>query len=112
MNLDSAVLYSNNIEQVIPFYRDILGFTFDYQTERFVSFLFPNGGRLGIKNKTEEREIPGHQTVFISVEKIEEKWQELKEKVPVYKELETKPWGKEFSILDPDHNKVLFVERP
>ena len=113
MNLDSAVLYSNDITQVIPFYVDVLGFTIDTQTERFVSFLFSNGARVGIKNQTEPRELPGHQTAFISVEGIEGIYEQLQEKgVQFHKQLITQPWGKEFSCLDADLNKILFIERP
>jgi len=113
MNLDSAVLYSANILEVIPFYRDILGFKFEYQSERFVSFIFPNGARLGIKNQTNEREIPGHQTVFIAVTEIEQLFATLKAKsLDFATELTAYPWGKEFSVLDLDKNKTLFIERP
>lgn len=111
MNLDSAIFYSKDIQQIIPFYCELLGFTLESQTERFVSFIFSNGGRLGIKNQTDERELPGYQTVFISVENIEEKWEFLKGKARVYKELQLNPWGKEFSLLDVDGNKILFIER-
>lgn len=111
--MDSAIFYSNDIERVIPFYRDMLGFIAVYQAERFVSFEFPNGAKLGIKNQTEEREVPGHQTVFIEVDGIETVYEEIKEKgIGIYKELGEKPWGKEFSILDPDRNKVLYIEHP
>ena len=113
MQLDSAIFYSNDIQKVIPFYRDVLEFTLDYQSERFVSFVFPNGARLGIKNQQREREIPGHQTVFIGVENIEQLWNEIrKDNVEIFSELETFPWGKEFSLLDADKNRVLFIERP
>lgn len=113
MNLDSAVFYSNDILKLIPFYRNLLGFKLESQSERFVSFIFPNGGRLGIKNQTEEREVPGYQTVFIRVDNIAPVYDDLKNKsVKFYKELRENPWGKEFSILDPDGNKVLYIERP
>lgn len=114
MDLDSAVLYSHDIEKVIPFYRDILGFNIEYQgSNGFVSFIFPNGARLGIKNQRREREVPGHQTVFISTEDIEAKYQELKGKeVTFFTELTDYPWGKEFSVLDADDNRVLFIKRP
>lgn len=112
MDLDSAIFYSHNIEKVIPLYRDVLNFTIDYNREgQFVSFIFPNGGRLGIKKQREEREIPGHQTIFIAVKDIETYYQQLRSKVTMYKELTQEPWGKEFSILDADENKVLFIER-
>ena len=113
MDLDSACFYSNDIDKVIPFYKDALGFSFDHRTERFVSFIFPNGARLGIKNQTEEREKPGFQTVFIKVADVEKIYLELKEKgLEIYKELQERPWGKEFSILDPDKNKILYIQYP
>lgn len=114
MNLDSAVFYSNNSDKIVPFYQGILGFQVDYiQEGKFVSFIFPNGARLGIKTHKEEREIPGHQTVFIAVSNIEETYNQLRSKnVEFNKHLTEHPWGKEFSILDPDANKVLYVERP
>jgi predicted enzyme related to lactoylglutathione lyase len=112
MNLHSAILYSHNIEVVIPFYRDTLGFQLEYQTERFVSFIFPNGAKLGIKNQTEEREKPGYQTVFIAIVNIQNWYESVKNKgIKLYKDIDKKPWGTEFSILDPDGNKVLFVEK-
>jgi predicted enzyme related to lactoylglutathione lyase len=114
MNLDSAVFYSNDIGRVIKFYRDVLGFVVEYQQgDKYVSFIFPNNARLGIKKKIEEREIPGAQTVFISMDKGIESWYEmLKSKgVQIYKELIIQDWGKNFSILDPDNNKVQFVEK-
>ncbi|PIZ00310.1 hypothetical protein COY62_03245 [bacterium (Candidatus Howlettbacteria) CG_4_10_14_0_8_um_filter_40_9] len=113
MDLDSAVFYSNNIEKIIPFYRDTLGFEVEYiQEDRFVSFIFPNGARLGIKQGNEEREIPGAQAIFISIESIDEYYSQIKEKgLEIYKEPVNQDWGKNFSILDPDKNKVLFVER-
>lgn len=114
MNLDSAVFYTNAIEPIVHFYRDILGFTVEYiQNDKFVSFIFPNGARLGIKKKVEEREVPGAQTVFISIDTgIEELYQSYKDKqLFIYKELVVQEWGKNFSILDPDKNKVQFVEK-
>lgn len=112
-NLDSAVFYSNDLVKVIPFYTDLLGFKVEYQQgENYVSFIFPNGARLGIKKKVEEREIPGAQTVFISVDDIDTLYKELKGKeVGFIKELVDQDWGKNFSILDPDKNKVQFVQR-
>lgn len=113
MNLDSAVFYSNDIEQAVAFYTNVLGFIMEYQQEdNYVSFVFPNNARLGIKKKVEVREVPGAQTVFISVENIDELYAKLKEKnIAIYKELVTQDWGKNFSILDPDQNKIQFVEK-
>ncbi len=113
MNLDSAIFYSNNIKKIIPFYKDILGLKLEYQQEdKFVSFVFPKGVRLGIKKKTEAREIPGAQTVFVSVDNIDELYNSLKEKnINIIKDITEQDWGKNFSILDLDKNKVQFVMR-
>ncbi|MFH0905290.1 MAG: glyoxalase superfamily protein [bacterium] len=113
MDLDSAVLYSHDINKVIPFYRDILGFKLEYeQPNKFVSFIFPNGGRLGIKTAVEEREKPGGQTVFIGVDDIEKFYNQFKSaNLDFYEELADRPWAIQFSILDPDKNRVEFMKR-
>lgn len=113
MNLDSAVLYSNNINTAAAFYRDVIGLELEYQQgEKYVSFMFENGVRLGIKKAVEEREIPGAQTIFIGVDNAAatyEKYQKLG--VDFHKQLATQSWGIEFAIYDPDRNKVEFLER-
>jgi len=114
MKLDSAVFYSNDIKKAVSFYKDILGFVVEYQQgDKYVSFIFPNGAKLGIKKKDKERESPGAQTVIISMESGIEGWYELlqQKNVPIYKELVVQDWGKNFAILDPDKNKVEFVEK-
>lgn len=113
MNLHSAVFYSNDLGSVVPFYTEKLGFRVEYQQDdKFVSFIFPNGARLGIKKKVEDREIPGAQTVFIEVDQIENLYEKIKnEGIKILKELVIQDWGKNFSILDPDNNKVQFVEQ-
>jgi len=114
MRLDSAVLYSNNIEIIANFYQNIIGLELDYrQDDKYVSFKFDNGVRLGIKKAVEEREVVGSQTFFVDTDNIEKDYKKMVEKgVDVYKELSEQSWGKEFSILDPDKNKVEFIQRP
>ncbi|HBG81349.1 TPA: hypothetical protein DDW69_00730 [candidate division CPR2 bacterium] len=113
MNLHSAVFCSNDLSKVVPFYAERLGFKLEYQQDdKFVSFIFPNGARLGIKRKVEDREIPGAQTVFIEVKDIENLYERIKKSdIKILKELVVQDWGKNFSILDPDNNKVQFVEQ-
>ncbi|MDQ3239099.1 MAG: VOC family protein [bacterium] len=110
MILDSAVFYSNNIEVITAFYRDVMGMEIEYQSgDKYVSLLFENGVRLGIKKAVDEREVPGMQTIFVGVADIDESYRKYKEiGVTFYKELTEESWGKQFSILDPDSNKVLF----
>ena len=110
MNFDSAIFYSYDVNASVRFYVEVIGLTLEYQSgDVFASFLFPNEVRLGIKKKTDDREIPGAQTVFIGVDDIEEIYKKFKEsKQRFFKDLTSQTWGKEFSILDPDDNKILF----
>ena len=112
MKLDSAVLYSNNIERAVEFYRDLIGLKVDYvEHDSFASFWFDNA-RLSIKKKSEARELPGAQTIFIATEKIKKDYGRMKKRnVKFLKELIERPWGLEFSIADPDGNKIEFVQR-
>ncbi|MEI8061304.1 MAG: VOC family protein [Candidatus Berkelbacteria bacterium] len=112
MDLDSAVFYSKDIGSIADFYSNFMGFTLhSRQGDKFVSFIFPNGGKLSIRIEKGEREIAGHQTVFIGVEDIEEQFRQMKEKnAKFYRELETFEWGSSFDILDPDNNKVEFIK--
>ena len=111
MNLDSAVFYTNDIDRIIDYYVSKLGLILEYTTPgRFVSFIFRNGARLSIKKVTEEREIPGAQSVFIAVTDIENLYNDIKSKgLEIRKELTYKDYGIEFDILDPDKNKVVFI---
>jgi predicted enzyme related to lactoylglutathione lyase len=112
MKLDSAIFYTNNLEKVINFYRDVISLEVDYiQEGHFASFKFKNG-KLGIKQAKEEREVPGHQTIFIEVDGIGEMYNKLKsKKVTIQKELVTEDWATNFSILDPDGNKLQFMKK-
>ena len=111
--LDSAILYSNNIEKVKSFYKDIIGLEIEYQNgNKFISFVFPNKVRLGIKKVSEALEIPGSQTISIQADNISELFEKMKERsVKIKKELTVEPWGEYFSILDPDKNKIEFIKR-
>ncbi len=112
MKLDSAVFYTNTLSQALAFYKDTLGWSLEYiQEGRFASFVFENA-RLGIKQAKEEREIPGHQTVFLACEDIEEEYKNIQSRnIPILKDLTREDWAINFSILDPDGNKILFVKR-
>jgi predicted enzyme related to lactoylglutathione lyase len=83
----------------------------DVQGDNYVSFKFDNGICLGIKKATKEREIPGAQTVILETDDIVELEKKMREKgCTFYKELQTYSWGKSFDILDPDGNKIEFLE--
>ncbi|KXK08644.1 MAG: Glyoxalase-like domain protein [Microgenomates bacterium OLB22] len=111
MELHSAVFYTRDIDSVEKFYHHTLGLEIEYrQQDAFISFIFSNNVRLGIKMAVEEREIPGAQTIFVKVDDID-RWYEKAEqlKLRIRKKLVVESWGTNFSILDPDGNKVQFV---
>jgi predicted enzyme related to lactoylglutathione lyase len=113
MDLDSAVFYSKNIKRIADFYQNFLGLKLhSRQGDKFVSFIFPNGGKLSIRIEKGEREIAGHQTAFLTCKNIEEKFEELKGKGAnlINPELEVFDWGTKFDILDPDNNKIQFTK--
>jgi predicted enzyme related to lactoylglutathione lyase len=112
MKLHSAVFYSKNLEPLKELYGDFLGATIERETAgKFISFMFENGLRLGIKVGDKTREIGGHGTIFVEVPDIDNWYKKaVDSKRDIYKHLIDQPWGKSFSILDADGNKVEFLE--
>jgi len=110
MKLNSVIFYTKDLKKAISFYKEIVDLEIDYiQEGRFVSFKL-GSGNLGIKQAKEEREIPGHQTVFIEAEDIENIYNQFKAKgINFRKELIKEDWATNFSFLDPDGNKLQFV---
>ena len=111
MKINYAIFYTENLERITHFYENILGLElFSFKEEKFVSFKLGNG-LFGIKKKVEEREIPGYQSVIISVENIQELYNSYQKKDLIwYKRLTNQEWGVNFAILDPDGNKFEIVQ--
>jgi predicted enzyme related to lactoylglutathione lyase len=112
MNFNTAIFYTKDINKVIDFYQDLLGLEVDYRRgDKYVSFIFFNKIKLGVKKATEKREVPGSQTIIISLNDIDAFYKEIKKKeISLYDELTNESWGKTFSILDIDGNKIEFLE--
>ena len=112
MDLDSAILYTNDINRIRDFYENVVGLKVEYQDgDHYVSFVFLNGVKLGINKSVLPREKPGGQTFFIRVNDIQiqyEKYQKLH--FDFYEKFEKYNWGTYFAILDPDGNKIGFVQ--
>lgn len=112
MKLDSAVLYTNDIDRITKFYTEVIGLKVEYKQDVYVSFRFPNGARLGINKSQFERDKPGHQTLFLEVDNIEKHYNKFKKKgFKFFEDFEEYDWGKFFAFLDPDGNKVGFIQR-
>jgi predicted enzyme related to lactoylglutathione lyase len=111
MNFDSAVFYTKDLNKAVSFYKE-LGLSSDYQDDNYASFVFQNSAKLGLKIADEEREVPSHQTIIISVDDIDASYRQLKEKgMTFYTEMAEYDWGRHFSISDPDGNKVEFLQK-
>lgn len=113
IDLDSAIFYTKNIARIIDFYTNKLGLKLEYnENNYFASFIFPSGKKLGIRQEKGERERAGHQTVFLSVDDIEKEFEKIQSgEFDIYRELENHSWGKAFAIMDPDNNKIEFIEK-
>jgi catechol 2,3-dioxygenase-like lactoylglutathione lyase family enzyme len=113
MKLHSAVFYSTDIEPLKEFYVDFLGLEIEREApNKFISFIFEDGVRLGVKVGDKPREIGGHGTIFVEVSNVEDWYKKAKDTDrKIYKELIEQPWAKSFSVLDPDDNKVEFLEK-
>jgi predicted enzyme related to lactoylglutathione lyase len=113
MNFDSTIFYSHDINKAIDFYNNLIGLGIEYrQGDIYVSFIFPNQVRLGVKKAESDREIPGSQTIIISTEEIDKLYDRLREKrVEIYSDIENESWGRTFSILDVDGNRIEFLNR-
>ena len=110
MKLSYGIFYTNNLAAISKYYREIIDLDYAFGDDKFVAFKIGDA-LLGIKIKEIEREIPGHQTIIISVEKVDEWYKKLKERdVVIFSEIADMPWGRNFSILDPDGNRVEFFE--
>jgi len=114
-DLDSAILYTRDVGKIRKFYENTVGLTCEYQDgDVYVSFIFPNGAKLGInKSVYTDRETPGNQTFFIRTNEIDEQYKKYQGLgYGFYEPYEKHDWGTYFAILDPDGNKIGFIQPP
>ncbi len=110
MKLLSGIFYTNNLPLIKDFYINNLELKIDTEDSKFIGFKIGESF-LGIKVKEDAREVPGHQTIILSVNDIEDWYKRLKSNgVKIYKEISNDDWGVNFAILDLDGNKVEFVK--
>lgn len=111
MKIAYAILYTSEIDRAVRFYRMLLNEEPRSYDERFAEFQIGEA-LLGLKKSAEQREIPGHQTVILECRDIETVYKLCAaENIPIAKTLSTESWGRNFAILDPDTNKVEFVQQ-
>lgn len=110
--LDAVIFYTKDLDTSVKFYTEQIGLKLEYKTkDKYASFLFDNNVKLGIKKASEEREVPGSQTFFLSVKDAKVEYEIAKQKgLNIRKKLTEEQWALEFSVLDPDGNKIEFVQ--
>jgi len=110
LRIQYAILYTSDIARVRSFYSALLKAQPVEDLDHFIGFAL-EGPMLGIKLSSELREQPGCQTVIISCGNADEMRDEcVAIGARIVHDITVEEWGKNFSILDPDGNKVEFVE--
>lgn len=110
--VESVNFYSSNIDRSIEFYTNTLGIkVINRQGDSYVSFALNDELRLGVKLATEEREMPGSQTLILRVPNIDKIYDDtIRQGTDVLVNLRHDPWGKWFAIGDPDRNMIEYLQ--
>jgi catechol 2,3-dioxygenase-like lactoylglutathione lyase family enzyme len=59
-SLQGAIVWTDDIERLLPFYRDLLGFKPEFEGDGFVAFQGSGGPQLGLgKHSGRQREVEG-----------------------------------------------------
>lgn len=111
MELAYGIFYTKDINRISDFYQNVVGLQKAFGDERFAAFNIGDA-LLGIKIADKPREVPGHQTIIIEVSNVDEMYKTFTEKaISIDKEISDEEWGRNFSILDPDLNRVEFFQK-
>lgn len=97
-----VVTYVSDIERAKRFYTDVLGLKIEREASTFVQFdhfALASDAPLGESGEPE---------LYWLVENAEAAYAALRERAPIVRPLETKPFGKVFAVRDPDGG-VRFV---
>lgn len=105
----------NDMEQAKLFYTNKLGFevTKDFEGggNRWVTIIPPGGGTSITLGTLFEDLKPGTMKMYLSTPDVEVAYKELKAKgVEPINDISDDPWGKWFSVDDPDGNHWLIVQ--
>ena len=108
--LELPILYTQDIEKAKKFYLDVLGFKIDSDSGNFVSLVLGDT-KIALNVADKPNKFPGHQTIILKSDNIENDHQELKDKGVVIELALTDPgYGKTFIFRDLDGNKIEVIE--
>ena len=114
------LFYVKNLQKSVNFYRGILEFNlgeyFPDKTNPTYIPVFIDNYKLMLclaresNQKFYNKGLGGSGTqLFIQTEKVDDIWKKVKDKVEIFDNIETKPWGdREFTIKDPDGYLLTF----
>jgi uncharacterized glyoxalase superfamily protein PhnB len=108
-----SVLAVKDLARSVEFYRDMLGFTVDFEADGW-SFLSRDQFRLMLGHCPDEvpaRDIHDHSWfAHVTVEAIDELHREFKQRgVNPTQDIEDKPWGmREFTVTTPEGHRIVF----
>ncbi len=107
------MIWTNQLQQTIDFYCNILGFTCGNSNEEWQwATLFKDECELMVAKPNEHTPFDKATftgTFYIKVDDAETLWNQLKEKVNIVYELETFDWGmREFAIYDNNGYMIQF----
>ncbi|OGG04134.1 hypothetical protein A2Z33_03145 [Candidatus Gottesmanbacteria bacterium RBG_16_52_11] len=113
MQFEGPIIYTHDLEKSVRFYTEIFSLKVERVTkDQFASLRFSKHNRLGIKQSSALREIPGSQTMTFTETAIEELYEVMQKRgVPIVQKLADLPYGKTFIVTDPDGNWIEFVKR-
>ena len=111
-----CVLAVKNLAVSVAFYRDMLGFSLDFEVPGW-AFLSRDRFRVMLGECADA--MAAHETgdhsyfAYVTVDDIDELYREFVAKgVSLVQELADKPWGmREFGVRTPDGHRIMFGQR-
>ena len=111
-----CVLAVKNLAVSVAFYRDMLGFSLDFEAPGW-AFLSRDRFRVMLGECADA--MAAHETgdhsyfAYVTVDDIDELYREFVAKgVSLVQELADKPWGmREFGVRTPDGHRIMFGQR-
>lgn len=101
-------VYAHDVARTRQFYIEVLGFA-PGESDDIIEL---GGNKFRIVDADAAREGTGCQTIFIHTDDIFTIWETVTETARdrVFKTLKIYDWGKEFSVWDPEGNKVSVLD--
>lgn len=108
--ITNTILYCENWDQTVSFYRDRLGLPVNFANEWFVEFCLTDNSRLSIADERRASIKSGGGmgiTLALEPDAIETVWADLTEFNLEQTEIKVHPWGaRVFYLYDPEGHRI------